>query len=227
MNDFIDYIFAPYKTYSSVNILLETIATLFGIISVYYTYKRNILVYPTTIISTFIFIYLFFNWGLYGETIINFYYTSMAIYGWVLWQKNLEEDHKHVDVSWASRKEYFYAMILFVLSFLFILTIYYFRPIIQNGFDTSFFNQCELLYTKIDFIDASTTAIFLIGMWMMARRKIDNWFFWIIGDIVMIPLMIYKGAVITSFQYMVLLVLSVIGLIDWIKSIKNTQKIVS
>lgn len=227
MNDFIDYIFAPYKTYSSVNILLETIATLFGIISVYYTYKRNILVYPTTIISTFIFIYLFFNWGLYGETIINFYYTSMAIYGWVLWQKNLEEDHKYVDVSWASRKEYFYAMILFVLSFLFILTIYYFRPIIQNGFDTSFFNQCELLYTKIDFIDASTTAIFLIGMWMMARRKIDNWFFWIIGDIVMIPLMIYKGAVITSFQYMVLLVLSVIGLIDWIKSIKNTKKIVS
>ncbi|HBX63348.1 MAG TPA: nicotinamide riboside transporter PnuC, partial [Flavobacteriaceae bacterium] len=76
MNDFIDYILAPYKTYSTLNILLETIATLFGIISVYYTYKRNIWVYPTTIISTFIFIYLFFNWGLYGETIINVYYTS-------------------------------------------------------------------------------------------------------------------------------------------------------
>lgn len=223
MNDFIDYIFAPYKTYSLLNILLETVATLFGIISVYYTYKRNILVYPTTIISTFIFIYLFFNWGLYGETIINFYYTSMAIYGWILWQKNLEEDNKHVDVSWASAKEYFYATILFILSFFFILTIYYFRPVIQNGFDTSFINQCKLHYTNIDFIDASTTAVFLIGMWMMARRKIDNWFFWIVGDVVMIPLMIYKGAVITSFQYIVLLILSVIGLIDWIK-VHKTHK---
>ena len=227
MNDFIDYIFAPYKTYSTLNILLETIATLFGIISVYYTYKRNIWVYPTTIISTFIFIYLFFNWGLYGETIINVYYTSMAIYGWILWQKNLEADHKHVDVSWATKKEYLYATLLFALSFIFILTIYYFRPVIQNGFDFSFINQCKLHYSKIDFVDASTTAIFLIGMWMMARRKIDNWYFWIIGDLIMIPLMIYKGAVITSVQYIVLLILSFIGLIDWIKSAKNSQKIVS
>ncbi|MDO3385146.1 nicotinamide mononucleotide transporter family protein, partial [Gilvimarinus sp. SDUM040013] len=70
-------------------------------------------------------------------------------------------------------------------------------------------------------------AIFLIGMWMMARRKIDNWYFWIIGDLIMIPLMIYKGAVITSVQYIVLLILSFIGLIDWIKSAKNSQKIVS
>ncbi len=223
MNDFIDYILAPYKTYSTLNIVLETIATLFGIISVYYTYKRNILVYPTTIISTFIFIYLFFNWGLYGETIINIYYTAMAAYGWILWQKNLEEDHKHVDVSWASKKEYFYATILFALSFLFILTIYYFRPVIQYGFDMTYLAECKLHYTKIDFVDATTTATFLIGMWMMARRKIDNWFFWIVGDLVMIPLMIYKGAVITSSQYIVLLILSFIGLLDWMKNAKNSQ----
>ncbi|GEM53114.1 nicotinamide mononucleotide transporter [Empedobacter brevis] len=219
MNDFIDYIISPYQTYSALNIILETVATLFGIISVYYTYKRNILVYPTTIISTFIFIYLFFNWGLYGETIINVYYTSMAVYGWLLWQKNLEEDHKHVEVSWASKKEYFYGAILFILSFLFILTIYYFRPVIQNGFDFGFITQCKLHYTKIDFIDASTTALFLIGMWLMARRKIDNWFFWIIGDLIMIPLMMYKGAVITSFQYLVLLGISILGLIEWKKKI--------
>ena len=105
--------------------------------------------------------------------------------------------------------------------------IYYFRPVIQNGFNISFINQCKLYYTKIDFIDASTTAIFLIGMWMMARRKIDNCYFWIIGYLIMIPLMIYKGAVITSVQYIVLLILSFIGLSNWIKSFKNSQKIVS
>ncbi|GGE95334.1 nicotinamide mononucleotide transporter [Chishuiella changwenlii] len=224
MNNFIDYILAPYKTYSTLNIVLEIIATLFGIISVYFTYKRNIWVYPTTVISTFIFIYLFFSWGLYGETIINFYYTVMAIYGWILWQKNLEEDHIHVDVFWANKKEYFLASILFIASFLFILSIYYFRPVIQNGFDWSYINQCKFHYSPIDFIDATVTATFLIGMWMMARRKIENWIFWIVGDIIMIPLMIYKGAVITSSQYAVLLVLSVIGLIDWIKVYKSTRQ---
>lgn len=217
MNDFIDYILAPYKTYTTLNIILETIATLFGVISVFYTYKRNILVYPTTIISTLIFIYLFFSWGLYGETIINVYYASMAFYGWILWKKNLKEDHKHVEVFWATKKEYFYAILLFLFSVLFILTVYYFRPIIQNGFNWNYISHCKLNYTSIDFIDASTTAVFLIGMWMMARQKIDNWIFWIIGDLIMIPLMIYKGAVITSSQYLVFLVLSIIGLIDWIR----------
>lgn len=223
MNNFIDFILAPYKTYSTLNIVLETIATLFGIVSVYYTYKRNIWVYPTTIISTFIFIYLFFDWGLYGETIINIYYTVMAIYGWILWQKNLEEDHQHVDVFWATKKEYLFAALLFVFSFLFILTIYYFRPVIQNKFDWSYISHCKLHYTFVDFIDASTTAIFLIGMWLMARRKIENWIFWILGDIIMIPLMIYKGAIITSSQYMVLLVISVIGLIDWVKVYRTAR----
>ena len=108
-----------------------------------------------------------------------------------------------------------------------ILTIYYFRPVIQNGFHTSFINQCKLHYTKIDFLDATATAVFLIGMWMMARRKIDNWYFWIVGDLIMIPLLIHKGYAISSFQYLVLLVLSFIGLFDWIKSAKNSQKIVS
>ena len=105
MNNFIDYIVEPYKSYSTLQIILEIIAAFFGVLSVYYTKKRNILVYPTGILSTFLYIYLFFSWGLYGETLINLYYTSMSVYGWVLWSKQTEKDHLHVDVSWAKKTD--------------------------------------------------------------------------------------------------------------------------
>ncbi len=223
MTDFLQLLVEPYRTHATWQIVLEIVATLFGIISVYYTYKRDIKVYPTTIISTGIFMFLFFRWGLYGETIIQIYYVSMAIYGWLLWQKDLESHQQQLQVSWATKKEYGKAFLFFIASFLFILIVYYFRPFIENNFSSEYFSHLKIYYTKIDFIDATTTAVFLVGMWMMAKRKIDNWIFWIIGDLIMIPLMIYKGAVITSLQYIVLFVISIVGLVDWINVLK-TQK---
>ncbi|ADX67466.1 MULTISPECIES: nicotinamide riboside transporter PnuC [Weeksella] len=223
MIDFLEFLIEPYRTHATWQIVLEIVATLFGIISVYYTYKRDIKLYPTTIISTGIFMFLFFRWGLYGETIIQIYYVSMAIYGWLLWKNELELHQQELQVSWATTKEYRKALLFFVASFLFILMVYYFRPLIENNFNGNYLAQLKIHYTKIDLIDATTTAVFLVGMWMMAKRKIDNWIFWIIGDLIMIPLMIYKGAVITSLQYIVLLVLSIIGLVDWIDT-QKTQK---
>ncbi len=218
MNDFIVYLSEPYKSYENWQIALETFATFFGILSVYFSAKRNIWVFPTGIISTFIYIFLFFNWGLYGETLINLYYTSMSIYGWILWSKQTQEDHVHVSVKWANFKDYCQAFILFIITFLLILCIYHFRPIIDGGKSFTEMNLLSWNYTKIDFIDASLTGFFLIGMWMMAKRKIDNWFFWILGDLIMVPLLIYKGYAISSFQYFVFTILAIIGLLGWMKT---------
>ena len=221
MNDFFQYLIQPYATYSNVQIVLEIIATFFGILSVYFSTRRNIWVFPTGIISTFLYIYLYFSWGLYGETLINLYYTVMSIYGWFLWNRNVEEDHIHVEVEWANKLDYLKSAGLFAITFLFIMVIYYYRPLIENGFDFSQTYQLSHDYTIIDFVDASLTGIFLVGMWMMAKRKIDNWIFWIIGDIVMIPLLLYKGYAISSFQYLVFTGLAIKGLIDWQKTLKK------
>ena len=215
MNSFLEYIIAPYRDYTIFQIVLEIIATFFGIVSVFFSKNRNILVYPTGIISTFLYIYLFFSWGLYGETLINLYYTSMSIYGWILWNKNTENDKLHIITSWANKSTYLKSLILFVLTFLFILVLYHFRPLIDG---VICFNQIDLLswnYTLIDFIDASLTGIFLIGMWMMAKQKIDSWYFWIVGDLVMVPLLLYKGYAISSFQYLFLTILAFQGLLEW------------
>ncbi|HEY4540524.1 MAG TPA: nicotinamide riboside transporter PnuC [Faecalibacter sp.] len=219
MNEFIQYIISPYREYSTTHILLEIIATTFGILSVIFSKNRNIWVYPTGIISTFLYIYLFFTWGLYGETLINLYYTSMSIYGWILWNKKTEHDNIHVQVEWATKNDYFKSIGLFWATFIFIIILYHFRPIIDRVVPLSEINSLGWNYTFIDFIDASLTGIFLVGMWFMAKRKVDSWYFWIIGDLVMVPLLLYKGYAISSFQYLFLTILAVMGWMEWRKSV--------
>lgn len=217
MNNFFELLIQPYRDYSTIQIVLEIIASIFGILSVFFSKNRNILVYPTGIISTFLYIYLFFNWGLYGETLINLYYTSMSIYGWILWNKKTEDDNIHVEVEWATRFDYFKAFGLFVATFIFIIILYHFRPIIDQIVSLKDINSLDWNYTIVDFIDAFLTGIFLIGMWLMAKRKVDNWIFWIIGDFIMIPLLLYKGYGISSFQYLIFTILAIAGLIEWKK----------
>ena len=220
MSSFLEYIISPYRDYTTFQILIESIATFFGILSVVFSKNRNIWVYPTGIISTFLYIFLFFSWGLYGETLINLYYTSMSIYGWILWNKKTEDDNIHVEVEWATKAEYIKSIGLFVATFIFILILYHFRPIIDGVINITEINSLSWNYTIIDFIDASLTGIFLIAMWMMAKRKVDSWIFWIIGDCVMIPLLLYKGYAITSFQYLILTILAILGWIEWKRNTK-------
>ena len=215
-----DLFLKPYESYTHLQIFLEATATIFGILSVYFSIKKNIWVYPTGIISTALYVYILFNFGLLGDMMINFYYTVMSIYGWILWAKS-SEDHVHVEVSWAKKKEWIYGGILFFLSLLLVTIVYYYKPLIDNNFSMQ---NVTLGLDHLDWanwLDVVTTAIFLVGMWFMAKRRIENWIFWIIGDIICIPMMIYKGLGITSIQYLVFTVMAIIGLFEWKRSLKK------
>ncbi|MFY1045887.1 nicotinamide riboside transporter PnuC [Chryseobacterium sp. GP-SGM7] len=219
-----DLFIQPYETYTNFQILLEASATVFGILSVYFSIVKNIWVYPTGIISTLIYVYILFNFGLLGDCMINVYYTIMSIYGWILWHKN-SEDHIHVNVTYATNKEWLYSGLLFVCSIILVTVIYYYKPYIDNQFSMK---DTSLGLGHLDWanwLDVFTTSTFLVGMWLMAKRRIDNWIFWIIGDLICIPMFIYKGLGITSVQYLVFTVMAVIGYFSWKKSFKeNTVK---
>lgn len=220
MQDFLNYIIEPYSTYENWQIYLEIIATVLGIASVIFSMKRNIWVYPTGIISTLIYIYLAFNWGLYGDTLIYIYYTTMSIYGWFIWSGR-SNDKIHVEVEYMRRKDWFLSIFLFLGSLILVLAIYYFRPVLSNGFDLSKVSEAGFYYKTTDYIDACTTGIFLIGMWLMARRKVENWAFWIVGDLISVPLYIIKGYAITSFQYLVFTVLAILGYLAWKRAVTS------
>jgi nicotinamide mononucleotide transporter len=206
----------PYEAYETYEIVLEAIATLFGLLSVYFSIKKNIWVYPTGIISTILYVYILFNFGLLGDMMINVYYSVMSFYGWILWSK-ISTDHVHVEVSWTTRKEWVLSGLLFFLSLIIVTIIYYYKPFIDNQFSMIDVELGLYHLEWANWMDIFTTSIFLVGMWLMAKRRIENWIFWIIGDLICIPMMLYKGLGITSVQYLVFTVMATIGYIQWKK----------
>ena len=194
-----DFFFSQYSNYSIINFYLELTAVFFGLLSVWFAKNNDIFVYPTGIISTGIYIYLLFNWGLLGDLIINMYFFSMSIYGWYFW--NLKDSGKTVNkISSYSKNEKVKVTIIILLSILLVTGIY----IIFNKWDN-----------PIAWIDTFTTSLFFAGMWLMARRKLEHWMFWIIGDIISIPLYFYKGLTLTSFQYLIFTILAIKGYKEW------------
>lgn len=210
----------PYESYTFFQILLEITATSFGLLSVFFSIRRNIWVYPTGIISTVIYVYILFIFGLLGDMLINVYYSIMSVYGWILW-KNNSENHI-IKVSYAKKKDWIIGTFLFVLSFIFICIIYYFKPYLDSSMNM---NDLSLKYLDwANWLDIFTTSLFLIGMWFMAKQKIENWIFWIIGDIICIPMMIYKGLGITSLQYLVFTIMAIIGYKQWKNNLAQTNQ---
>ncbi len=210
MDQIFDFLFSQYSSYSPSFIYLELFAVLMNITSVVYAKKNNILVYPTGLIGTGIFVYILLNFSLLGDTIINAYFFSMSIYGWYFWSR--KKDKVFVNqVSTINTNEIKY---LFILAFSSLIFIYF----VYDYFDK--WNNWTA------YVDNITTAIFFVAMWLMARRKIESWIFWIIGDLITVPLYFYKGLTISSIQYIIFLILAVLGYISWKKILdKNQQKL--
>lgn len=217
--NFYDLFLKPYESYETFDIALEATATSFGLMSVFFSIRKNIWVYPTGIISTTLYIYILFVSGLLGDMMINVYYSIMSVYGWILWSKS-SEDHIHVNVSWARKKEWIISAVLFILSLGLVTLVYFYKPFIDNGFSMAGVDMGLYHLDWANWLDVFTTAVFLVGMWLMAKRKIENWIFWIIGNIICIPMFLYKGLGITSIQFFVFTIMAFIGYFEWKRSLK-------
>ncbi|MCM2301285.1 MAG: nicotinamide riboside transporter PnuC [Flavobacteriaceae bacterium] len=205
MSQVFNFFFEQYYGYKTIEIVLEAIAVFFGLLSVWYAKKENILVYPTGIISTLIFVYLLFKWELLGDMLINAYYFMMSIYGWYIWTRKVDQTH-FTPITKTSNQEKFVSVGIFISSFIFVVLVY------------SYFDKFN---TWTAYVDTLTTAIFFAGMWLMARKKIENWIFWIIGDIISVPLYFFKGYTLTSIQYFIFLIIAYYGYIEWKKSLNK------
>lgn len=181
---------------------LEAVAVVFGLLSVWFAKQENILVFPTGIISVLIYVYICFFAKLYADMGINFFYFVMSVYGWYNWSRK-DENKRVIPISVLNLKEW----ILYVAAtVVFFVVLYY---VLSNYTDSN-----------VPMWDSLTTAIFLTGMWLMAKKKIENWIFWIVADVISIPLYAYKDLILTSFQFLVFLILAIMGYIEWRKSLQ-------
>ncbi|MDA7810374.1 nicotinamide riboside transporter PnuC [Flavobacteriaceae bacterium] len=205
MSQIFNLLFEQYSQYQTFDIFLEITAVVFGLLSVWYSKNNNILVFPTGMISTSIFIYLLFKWVLLGDMMINAYYFIMSIYGWYIWTR--KENKVTTPISRVNSFEKKIAILIFLFSIVFVYSIYV------------YFDKWGSLTSYIDNI---TTAIFFVGMWLMAKRKIENWIFWIVGDVISVPLYFYKGLTFTSLQYFIFTFIAIAGYYSWKKILNKS-----
>jgi nicotinamide mononucleotide transporter len=182
--------------------MLEYIAVFFGIASVWYSRMEKILVYPVGLVNTVIYVYISIKGSLLGEASVNFYYTVMSIYGWILWAKKNQQQEHIVHIAWSNKKEWMQELIFFTSFYIVIFgALTYLKKDFAPG--------------AIPWADAFASATAFTGMWLMARKKVESWYWWIATNIASIPLYFVKHYVFTSVYYVILLIMAVWGLIEW------------
>ena len=206
MREVYDFFLSSYSDYSRVDIVLEFLAFWFGIISVVFAKKQNILVYPTGIICTIITMYIMYKVSLLGHILVNLLYTIISFFGWWNWSRR-ENNELVVKVSKFTSND----LTKSLLIFFFIVFVAYFA---HDLFATNFEGQIKEL-------DILTSGIFVTAMWLMANKKLENWILWIIGNEITIPLYLSSDKIILSIQYVIFTILAIQAYIEWKKSLSK------
>lgn len=199
----IEFFLNAYKNVSTIQIIFEFIAFVFGILSVWFAKKENIWVYPTGLIATVITTYLLYIAGYLGDMMINGYFTIMSVYGWYKWARK-ENNTDNVAISRTNNREKIIGIVLFFVTIFVVFGIY-------NFFDYEI--------RKDNYIDIFASGIFFTGMWYMANKKIENWTLWILGDIIVTPLYAYRGLGMLSLQYLIFTILALSAYLEWKNSL--------
>ena len=206
MGEVYDFFLSSYSNHSRIDIVLEFLAFWFGIISVVFAKKQNILVYPTGIICTIITMYLMYKVSLLGHILVNLLYTIISFFGWWNWSRR-ENNDLVVKVSKFNSND----LTKSLLIFFFIVFVAYFA---HDFFATNFEGQIKEL-------DILTSGIFVTAMWLMANKKLENWILWIIGNVITIPLYLSSDKIILSIQYVIFTILAIQAYIEWKKSLSK------
>ena len=205
----IEQILSQYQNIPSWQIWLESIAFIFGILSVWYAKKESFLVFPTGIIATVLTVYVMFKAQYLADMSINIYYTIMSIFGWYKWTKFNASSEDDLQITRTNNKEKLIGFGMFLLTGVVCFLIY-----------TAFGVEIK----QNNWIDIFTTSVFFTAMWYMAMKKIENWTLWILGDLLVVPIFWYRELYIFALQYVIFKKLAIQDYIEWKKSInKKTQ----
>ncbi|MDQ6890875.1 MAG: nicotinamide riboside transporter PnuC [Bacteroidota bacterium] len=200
----ITQIYEQFILYIQHTTLLEFVAVIFGIASVWYSRMENILVYPIGLANTIPYVFISINGSLYGEASVNLYYSIMSVYGWILWAKKNQQKEHVVLITWSDKREWLEELLFFTV---FYLAIFFSLSYLKKDFAPG----------AIPWADAFASSTAFTAMWLMARKKVESWYWWIATNIASIPLYFVKHYVFTSVYYVILLIMAFWGLNEWIK----------
>lgn len=182
---------------------IEILGALSGLIYLFFSIRQLVWLWPLGIISSLFYTYIFFTAKFYADMGLQVYYFFISFYGWYNWIYGKTGD-SGLPVKKAS---YVLLIILIILTFIITFII---AGVLTNYTDS-----------PLPFWDALTTAGGIVATWMLARKIIEHWLFWIIIDAISMGLYIYKGLYPTSILFFVYFTMAAIGYINWKKDLKT------
>jgi nicotinamide mononucleotide transporter len=192
---------APFTILGTQTSAMELFAVAFGLMSVWSMKKESILAYPFGIINVLVYVYICFSAKLYAYAGINIFYAVMSVYGWYNWTRK-DGQSQVIRITRLTQKQlwiYASAILLFFLI-LRILLVRFTDSVVPTW-------------------DALTTAIYIIGMWLLAFKKIENWIAWIAGDIISVALFAFEKLYFSSFQFLIFTIIATLGFLEWRKKL--------
>ena len=186
--------------------VFEICAVFSGIVSVWFAKKENILVYPVGIFSVLIWVYLCWLGDLYGQAMVNIFFFVMNVYGWYNWLRKEEDDSIAVAVSFNTKKQNSLCLLATTLLWMMLCSIL-----------LPFKSIEEIQFYVI--LEALITAMNFVAMFLLAWKRIENWIYWIIADIMCIPLFVHKDYYLGVVQFGIFIVIAYYGYQNWKKQI--------
>ena len=179
--------------------MIEALATLFGLLCVWLTIKQNILCWPTGLVQVFLYIFIFYDAKLYADMGLHIIYVGLGVYGWIYWRKSRQSGQR--TVTHAKN----------ILTWILMMLI----GTVASGYGFTTFTDASVPY-----LDSLVVMASLIAQWLMARKKLQSWFFWILADVVAIGVYSYKDLYLTSGLYFVFLLMAITGYLTWLKDMR-------
>lgn len=183
--------------------ILEIVGTIVGVIYLWFEYRASRFLWIASVVMPAIYLVVFYDAGLYADTAINIYYLAIALYGWIAWKRGAQGEELHITHAskgvWATM-----AGLYIVLQLLFSAML------------------LHLTDSDVPWFNGLTSALSVVGMWMLARKYIEQWIVWIVVDILSAALYCYKGLLLTAILYVLYAVIAIFGYRKW-KQIMKIQ----
>ncbi len=188
---------------------IEILGTVVGLLYIWLEYRASIYLWIAGIIMPAIYLFIYYNAGLYADFGINVYYLAIALYGWIAWKTGFsftgeKKDRCELAVSHMPTDTIYKAVGTYIIAQLFIAWV------LKNYTDST-----------VVWADSFTTALSIIGMWMLARKYIEQWWVWLVVDIASSGLYIYKELYFTAILYLLYAIIAIFGYFKWKKMMQN------
>ncbi len=186
------------------DLFIEILGAITGLIYLYFSIKQNIWLWPWGIVTSLIYVYVFFQAKFYADMSLQLYYFGISIYGWYFWKRGSREQSLRLPIVQTGKGEW----IVFIIVTLFLTGV--------SGYFLNNFTDSPIPYW-----DAFTTSGSIIATWMLARKYLEHWLVWIVVDLVSLGTYIYKGLYPTIILFMVYTGMAVVGYYQWKKELIN------